>query len=307
MSPTAVVVGSLNMDLVIRVPRVPGPGETLAGHGFAQAEGGKGANQAVAAARLGARVAMIGRVGADGFGAALRAALARDGIDTTHVSTDAGAPSGVAMILVEDGGENRIVLAPGANTAMAPAQIDAAWPLIAACRVLAVQLEIPMASVRHAVARGRRAGALVLLNPAPAVDGLPDDIWAGIDLLVPNETEAARLAGVDVCDPASAAAAARVLRARGVGQVIITLGAQGLLLADAAGEMHLPARPVAAVDTTAAGDSLIGGVIAGLCDGMSLLDAARFGLQAASITVARPGAQPSLPYKADLSAIETSG
>jgi ribokinase len=305
MSARAVVVGSLNMDLVMRVPRMPGPGETLAGNGFAQAEGGKGANQAVAAARLGARVGMIGRVGADGFGAALRAALARDGIDTTQVSTDAKEPTGVAMILVEDGGENRIVLAPGANGAVSPAEIDAAWPLIASCRVLAVQLEIPMAAVRHAIGCGRRAGAIVVLNPAPAPDGLPDGLWAGIDLLVPNETEAARLTGVDVCDPASAILAARVLRARGVSQVIITLGGQGLLLAGAAGEVHMPARPVTAIDTTAAGDSLIGGLITGLCEGMALPDAARLGLSAASITVTRFGAQPSLPYRADLFAPDT--
>jgi len=302
---TAVVAGSLNMDLVMRVPRMPGPGETLAGHGFAQAEGGKGANQAVAAARLGAHVAMIGRVGADGFGAALKAALARDAIDTTHVSTHPRAPTGVAMILVEDGGENRIVLAPGANAALTSAEIDAAWKLIAACRVLAVQLESPIATVRHAIGCARRAGAAVLLNPAPAPDALPDDLWPCIDLLVPNETEAARLTGLEVYDPASAALAARVLRARGVGQVIITLGPQGLLLAGSEGEVHMPARPVAAIDTTAAGDSLIGGLIAGLCEGMALPDAARLGLLAASITVTRPGAQPSLPYRADLSAPET--
>jgi ribokinase len=300
VTPRAVVIGSLNMDLVMRLPRLPGPGETLFGHGFSQSEGGKGANQAVAAARLGASIAMVGCVGADGFGAQLLAALAADGCDTSHVARLENAATGIAMILVEDSGENRIMLAAGANLACGKAQVDQAAALIAAAKLVALQLEIPMATVSHAAGLARRGGARVLLNPAPSA-ALPDDLWPSIDLLVPNETEAASLSGIAVDGPAAAAAAARLLRARGVGEVIVTLGAKGVLIATDEGELHLPARAVAATDTTAAGDCFIGGLIAGLTAGQNLHQAALLGMEAAAICVTRAGARRAMPYRCEIS------
>jgi ribokinase len=297
MTAAAVVVGSLNMDLVMRVQRPPLAGETLFGRGFSMAEGGKGGNQAVASARLGASVAMVGRVGADSFGAQLRAALQRDHVDVDHVRHAAdGTPTGVAMIMVEESGENRIILAPGANLALTPADIDAASGLIAQAKLVVVQLEVPIPSVMHAILAAAHAGAGVLCNPAPAQD-LPPEAWHHIDYLVPNETEASLLTGIAVADPPSAAAAARVARARGVRHVLITLGAQGVFIADPQGERLLAARDVQAIDTTAAGDCFIGGLVAGLCETMSIDQAARLGIAAASLCVTRAGAQPSLPTR----------
>ena len=299
MTAAAVVVGSLNMDLVMRVQRPPQSGETLFGRGFAMAEGGKGGNQAVASARLGASVAMVGRVGADGFGTQLRAALQRDHVDVDHVLPSAGTPTGVAMITVEDTGENRIILAPGANLALTLADIDSAGGLIAQARLVVVQLEVPIPVVVHTIFAASRAGAAVLCNPAPAQD-LPQDAWHHIDYLVPNETEASILTGIAVSDPPSAAEAGLVLRKRGVRHVLITLGAQGVFIADPQGERLLPAQKVNVVDTTAAGDCFIGGLVAGLCDGMPLHRAARLGIAAASLCVTRAGAQPSLPTRHEL-------
>jgi ribokinase len=299
MTAAAVVVGSLNMDLVMRVRRPPEAGETLFGRGFAMAEGGKGGNQAVASARLGASVAMVGRVGADAFGTQLRTALQHDHVDVGHVLSSPGTPTGVAMIMVEDTGENRIILAPGANLALALADIDSACGLVAQARLLVVQLEVPIPAVTHSIFAAARASVPVLCNPAPAQD-LPQDTWRHIDYLVPNETEASILTGIAVSDPPSAAEAARVLRGRGVRHVLITLGAQGVFIADSQGERLLPAQKVNVVDTTAAGDCFIGGLVAGLCDGMPLDRAARLGIAAASLSVTRPGAQPSLPTRREL-------
>ncbi len=297
---TAVVVGSLNMDLTMRVPRVPNAGETLFGMGFEQAEGGKGGNQAVAAARLGADIAMVGMVGRDGFGAQLCQALARDGVDIGHLGT-CSAPTGVAMIMVDAAGENRIVLAPGANLSLGVADIDAASGLIAKAAFVVLQLEIAMEVVLHAARLAASLGVRVVLNPAPAMD-LPDALLHATDYLIPNETEAEILTGITVRDTASAAAAARVLRGRGVPHVLITLGDKGVFMADGAGERLLPARRVAVVDTTAAGDCFIGGLVAGLCRDMPLDSAATLGIEAASLCVGRAGAQPALPRLAELSA-----
>ncbi|HEY4067100.1 MAG TPA: ribokinase, partial [Burkholderiaceae bacterium] len=246
-----VVVGSLNMDLVVRMPRAPGGGETLTGHDFATLPGGKGANQAVACARMGAEVAMVGRVGADANGAALRASLAADGIDSSRVETVEAIATGVAMIWVEDDGQNRIVLAPGANGSMRPADIERAGALIDRARMLIVQLEVPVAAVQAAVARARQAGVTVLMNPAPAAP-LPDALWPQIGILVLNESEASALAGLPVRDAADAGRAAAALRERGPDRVLVTLGAQGVVVADTQGVRHAPAQVVEAVDTTAA-------------------------------------------------------
>ena len=294
-----VVVGSLNMDLVMRTPRVPVGGETLTGHAFSTLPGGKGANQTVACARLGARVAMIGRVGDDGFGHGMREGLAADGIDVSGVKPVPGMVTGVAMIIVEDIGQNRIILAPGANGVLSESDIDAQADTIRAASLLVVQLEIPLPAVQRAVAIAHAAGVPVLLNPAPAA-AFPEVIWSQLSFLVPNESEAALLAGFPVKTVDDAFKAGRLFRQRGVACVLITLGEQGVAIIDDAGERHLPAQVVKAVDTTAAGDTFIGGFTAGLCEGMRLDDAVRLGQSASALCVTRFGAQPSIPYRREL-------
>lgn len=294
-----VVIGSLNMDLVMRTPRVPVGGETLHGHEFSTLPGGKGANQAVACARLGAKVAMIGQVGNDGFGTTLRDGLAADGIDTSGVLQTSAVGTGVAMILVEDIGQNRIVLAAGANGALTPADIDAHAARIGGAAMLVLQLEVPMPVVQRAIGIAHAAGVPVLLNPGPA-SPLPEAVWSQIDILVPNESEATLLSGVEVSDVTSAYAAAKVFRQRGVKCVLITLGANGVAVIDDAGERHLPAHVVKAVDTTAAGDTFIGGLSAGLVEGLAMDDAVALGQRASALCVTRHGAQPSIPYRREI-------
>ena len=294
-----VVIGSLNMDLVMRTPRVPVGGETLHGHEFSTLPGGKGANQAVACARLGAKVAMIGQVGNDGFGTTLRDGLAADGIDTSGVLQTSAVGTGVAMILVEDIGQNRIVLAAGANGALTPADIDAHAARIGGAAMLVLQLEVPMPVVQRAIGIAHAAGVPVLLNPGPA-SPLPEAVWSQIDILVPNESEATLLSGVEVSDATSAYAAAKVFRQRGVKCVLITLGANGVAVSDDAGERHLPAHVVKAVDTTAAGDTFIGGFSAGLVEGLAMDDAVALGQRASALCVTRHGAQPSIPYRREI-------
>jgi ribokinase len=289
-----VVIGSLNMDLVARAPRLPVPGETIAGSSFATAPGGKGANQAVAAARLGAATAMVGCVGEDDFGVRLVAGLRADGIDVSAVRAVPG-PTGVALIVVDEDGRNGIVVVPGANGAAGPAEVQRAEPLLAAARIVALQLETPIETVARAAARARALGKTVVLNPAPARP-LPPDLLAAADLLVPNEVEAAMLSGRPAGTPAEAIDAARVLRERGARDVIVTLGDRGVVAVTAAGARHFAARVVRAVDTTAAGDTFIGGLCAALANGHALEDAIGWAQAAAAISVTRPGAQPSIPW-----------
>ncbi|PHV11686.1 ribokinase [Chitinimonas sp. BJB300] len=291
-----VVIGSLNMDLVMRAPRAPEAGETLTGHGFTTHPGGKGANQAVACARLGGNVAMVGRLGDDTFGKALRAGLVAEGVTDSMVSTDAEAASGVAMILVDDEAQNRITLALGANNQLLPEHLDAAAELLDGAALLLLQLEVPIPTVLHAAKLAKQFNCPVLLNPAPAA-ALPDEIWPLIDYLVPNETETALLCGRPVTDVASAAVAAEVFLAKGVRHVLITMGSKGVFVATAEFSQHLPAFPVKAVDTTGAGDTFIGGFSVGLSEGKSLQDAARLGQRAAALGVTRHGAQSSIPYR----------
>lgn len=294
-----VVVGSLNMDLVARAPRLPVPGETLLGSAFTTVPGGKGANQAVAAARLGARTAMLGCTGDDAFGAELRAVLARDGIDVTAVRTAPGASSGVALIVVDEGGHNGIVVVPGANALLAPADVDRHEPLLASARIVALQLETPLATVAHAAARARALGKVVVLNPAPA-QPLPPGLLACADYLVPNEVEAAMLAGFAVDSPERAAEAGRCLRARGARRVLVTLGARGVVAVSDDGTEHFPAPPAVAVDSTAAGDTFIGGFCAALVADRPLHEAIGFAQAAAALSVTRPGAQSSIPRRDEI-------
>jgi ribokinase len=290
--PGIIVFGSLNMDLVVRVARAPRGGETLQGRDFMTNPGGKGANQAVACARQGARVAMVGCVGRDGFGDALRAALAADGVDVTQVRA-VEASTGVAVVMVDDEGENRITLVPGAN-ALLKADREAL-----AGRFLLLQCEVPMPEVVLAAKIMRAQGATVVMNPAPVCQ-LPDELWSLVDIIVMNEIEASELASVTVTDPASAANAASSIRKRGPSTSIVTLGSRGVVIADDAGCRHFPAIEALVVDTTAAGDTFIGAMCAARAAGLSMDAAVMRGIQAATICVTRVGAQASIPYLHEL-------
>ncbi|WP_338846539.1 ribokinase [Massilia sp. W12] len=301
MKPGISVVGSVNMDLVFRTPRMPAPGETLSGHEFHEIPGGKGANQAVAAARMGGAVSLIACVGADGFGRRSQQTLQQDGIDITHVRVADDCASGVAGILVCDDGENSIVLAAGANARLSPADVTAAQDVIGAGKLLLCQLEVPMETVQAALACAKRQGVRVVLNPAP-VQALPEGMLAQVDYLVVNETEAGQLSGVAVQDVDSAAQAAQALLGRGVGAVLLTLGEHGVLAADAAGQQHFPGLKVQVVDTTAAGDTFVGALAVGLGQGLDLRAAAAAAQYAAALTVTRLGAQSSIPQLAEVEA-----
>ncbi|RQP22914.1 ribokinase [Albitalea terrae] len=279
---------------MLRCARLPQPGETVHGEDFRTAPGGKGANQAVAAARLGGRVEFIGCVGDDAFGTEARTALEREGVGTTHLRTRADVPTGVAMILVEQSGQNSIALAAGANACLDLAQVDDAAAAIAGASLLVCQLESPLDAVRHAIGIARRHGVLVLLNPAPA-QTLPPALLAEVDILVPNESEAALLVGADA--PREPTALALALKAQGPDTVIVTLGEDGICLADPDG-VRLRAAPAAkAVDTTGAGDTFIGAFAVALQEGQGTDSAAAFAQRAAALSVARHGAMASMPTR----------
>ncbi|WP_175686613.1 ribokinase [Burkholderia anthina] len=298
-SPRIAVVGSVNVDLVTHAPRLPVPGETLLGTTFQTVHGGKGANQAVAAARLGASVAMIGCVGDDAFGTRLHGALAAECIDVTHLHRIEGEATGVATITVDAHGANSIVVVPGANDRLDIARIDAACDTIAAAALMVCQLEVPIATVAHAIASAIAHRTPVLLNPAPA-QPLFDTLLARIDYLVVNETEAESLTGIAVGDDASAVCAADALCAKGVGNVLVTLGARGVCWRGSAGSGRHDAIAVVAVDTTAAGDTFVGGFATARAGGASMDDAIGFGQRAAAISVTRRGAQTSIPTREEV-------
>jgi ribokinase len=292
------------MDLVTRAPRLPRGGETLIGESFSTIPGGKGANQAVAAARLGAQVAMVGCVGNDAYGQQLRGALLAEGIDCQAVSVVEGA-SGVALIVVDDNSQNAIVIVAGANGELTPSVLDSFDAVLQGADVIVCQLEVPDATVGHALKRGRELGKIVILNPAPASHALPSDWYAYIDYLIPNESEAMVLSGLAVDSLETAEAAATQLIAAGAGKVIVTLGGQGLMFANGTSFEHFPAPRVKAVDTTAAGDTFVGGFAAALANGKDEVEAIRFGQVAAALSVTRAGAQPSIPALLEVQAFES--
>lgn len=312
------VVGSLNMDLVVSVPRFPQAGETLLGGDYARHPGGKGANQAVAAARAGGRVAMIGRVGRDEFGELLVSGLARDGIDTAHVAVLADAPTGVAFISVDTAAQNTIIVAPGANARLAPADLPA--DAFAGVAVVLLQLEVPLPTAMRAAELGRTAGARVVLNLAPA-QPLSDEQLRHVDVLVVNETETAALTGIPADEVARAPEAAAAALLERVPAAVLTLGAAGAAWASRDSDDHggqravapraglVPGFPVTAVDTTAAGDAFVGALAVRLAGGAGLDEAVRFGNAAGALAATRPGAQPSLPTSVDIDAFleERSG
>ncbi len=304
--PPVLVIGSSNTDLIIKAARIPKPGETILGGVFAQAAGGKGANQAVAAARAGGAVTFIARVGRDANGEAARAGFAADRINLKHVLRDATTPSGVALIFVGNHGENSIAVASGANDKLSPADVRQAKAAFSHARVVLLQLETPLPTVAAAVALAAAAGVRVVLNPAPA-RLLPTQLLKRLYLLTPNQSEAELLTGVVVSDAATAARAADALLSRGVQNVIITLGARGAFVAGDGMCQLVPGFKVKALDATGAGDVFNGALVVALAEGRSLLEAARFGCAAAAISVTRLGAQPSAPTRQEIEAVLAAG
>jgi ribokinase len=274
-----VVVGSTNIDLVVQAPRIPRPGETVLGGEFRTVDGGKGANQAVAAARLGAEVNLVARIGADAFGDRAQARFQEEGIRTEYLVREEEAPHGVALILVDQHGENAIAVAPGANARLSPDDVDAAEPTLAACDAVLLQLEVPLATVSRAVELARRHRRMVILNPAPYT-AVPPGLLAGVDYLTPNETEAEMLLGGG---------------AAGLGGVAPTAQRPGE-------QVHVPGRRVRAVDTTGAGDAFSGALAVSLAEGRPFREAVRFAICASALAVTRFGAQSSLPTRAEVEA-----
>ncbi len=294
-----VVVGSSNTDMVIKAAHLPAPGETILGREFIMNPGGKGANQAVAAARLGGEVVLIARVGNDIFGRKAIQGFKESNIQTENIVIDPDKPSGVATINVDDQGENCIVVAPGANNSLSPTDVDAAMEQIEASDVLLMQLETPIQTIEHVAELGRQKGKMVILNPAPA-QALSDELLARLDVLTPNETEAGILTGIKVQCLENAQQAAQALRNKGVATVIITLGSNGAFVMDDSFTGLVPTRKVEAIDSTAAGDTFNGALAVALAGRKSITDAVVFANKAATLSVTRLGAQASVPFLEEL-------
>ncbi|NOY42288.1 MAG: ribokinase [Planctomycetes bacterium] len=299
MASKIVIAGSSNTDMILQMDHIPIPGETILGGRFSMAAGGKGANQAVAAARAGGEVAFLARVGDDLFGRQAIEGFERDGIDTQHVTCDNKAPSGVALIFVADSGENSIGVASGANGALSPADVDTAKPCIESSNILVMQLETPLETVHHAAQVASAAGVPVILNPAPA-QPLPDSLLRCVSILTPNESEAEQLTGIPVTDFLSATQAAEALRAKGVETIIITMGAQGAVMVGPKFQGAMPAFPIEPVDTTAAGDVFNGALAVAWSEGKPLTDTVRFACAAAALSATKLGAQPSAPTRQEI-------
>ena len=293
------VAGSLNMDLRFSMKRMPLQGETVQGEGLLYNPGGKGANQAAAAARLGADTAMLGCVGRDGFGETLAKSLSACGCDVSHLKT-VDAPTGTASIYVDERGANSIVVIAGANAFCDAAYLKHCDEALKACSILMLQLEIPLDAVLSIAKRAKSLGKTVILNPAPAPDHLPEELLRCVDWLTPNETELARLSGMPCEEPVEIEEAAAFLQRKGVGNVLVTLGSQGALLCTPDLCELVPAKKVKAIDTTAAGDCFNGAFAVALSEGMTPVEAAAFANRAASISVTREGAQNSLPWRKEV-------
>ncbi len=289
-----VVIGSMNTDLVIKTTRLPAPGETLHGEDLQTIPGGKGANQAAAAARLGSRVAMVGRVGADQFGPHLVDNLAHQGVNTGHIRVDPGTCTGVALIMVDEQGENSILLSAGANGKVSRSDVDAASAIITKARLLLLQLEIPLETVEYTLNKASKLGVKVILNPAPA-RSLSSEMLEKVDILVPNQTELEIMSGMPVVDDDSTREAAQLLVGKGVEIVVVTLGDRGAMIVSADEATLVPGVKVDVVDTTAAGDAFIGALATAIIRDMPMEKAVRFANCAGALAVTRFGAQPSLP------------
>lgn len=294
-----VVIGSSNTDIVIKSPSLPKPGETVLGENYLMNPGGKGANQAVAAAKLGGSVAFIAKVGDDDFGHAAREGFTKFGIDVSHVSIDLEKPSGVAAIMVDHTGENSISVAPGANNALGESDIRDALASIEAANIVLLQLESPLEAVEFAIRSARGLGKTVILNPAPA-RALPDELIAQLNVITPNETEAEILSGISVESIDDAHKAAQSLQRKGVGTVVLTLGARGAFVLSKSFEGLVPTEKVNAVDTTAAGDTFNGALAVALAEGRAIEHAVAFANRAGAISVTRMGAQASAPFRDEI-------
>ncbi|MDV2993006.1 MAG: Ribokinase [Chroococcidiopsis sp. SAG 2025] len=322
----AIVFGSINIDLVSKTPRLPLPGETLTGHSFATAPGGKGANQAVAIAKLGVPSYMVGRVGGDNFGRELLASLQAARVQTENVLVDESISSGVAAIAVDDNGENQIIITPGANGRVDETDVERLQSVLKILpspsqregtssppsqgglggSILLLQLEIPLSAVIAAAQVAKAAGIQVILDPAPA-QNLPDELYPLIDIITPNETEAGRLVGFTVDGREAATEAARALLQKGVGNAIVKLGAKGVVCATQAETFFTSAFSIRAVDTVAAGDAFNGGLAAALVEGLPLRQAVVWGAAAGALAATKPGAQSAMCDRPTLEALMVTG
>ena len=300
--PKIVALGGINMDIVATMQRMPQPGETVHGDGFFMAGGGKGANQAVAAARLGTDVRMVGRVGDDDFGRALRDKMRAAGVDMDGVAADPSNPTGVAIIMVDSTGQNLIAEVYGANRASDETQLEAVRRALDGADALMLQLETPPEVSLEAARYARSRGARVVWDPAPAAD-MPDEGFALADFLTPNETEAAELTGIRVADVDGARKAAEALLAKGVGTAIVKLGYQGVYGATAGESYYVPPLSVNAVDSVAAGDAFAAGLAVALSEGYGLYDALLRGAAAGALAVTKPGAQDAMPFRTEVDAL----
>ncbi|NEQ43215.1 MAG: ribokinase [Leptolyngbya sp. SIOISBB] len=294
------VFGSLNMDLVVRSPRLPLPGETLTGYNCATIPGGKGANQAVAVARQDVSTRLLGRVGADDFGYQLRQALAIDGVNVEAIQVDAETHTGVAAITVADAGENHIVIVPGANGRVGKDELQQLQLYLASADLLLLQCEVPAEMVAQAAQMAHEAGVRVMLDPAPVPDFDLQPIYPAIDILTPNQVEAAQLTGLSVTTVDEATVAISQLQQQGVSTVIIKLGEQGVCCGTVEETFQVPAFPVSVVDTVAAGDAFNGGLAVALSDGKALREAVVWASATAALSVTKSGAQPSMPTRSQV-------
>ena len=295
------VIGSCNTDLVVRCDHIPRPGETILGTDFITNQGGKGANQAVAVARLGGDASFIARVGDDNFGHESLQLLRQEGINTDHVSLTAGAPTGIAMISVDDNGENSIIVAGGANAMLNEADVDAAAEVIRTASILLMQLETPIPTLTRAAQIAHDSGVKVVLNPAPfPKEHLPEQLLKNVDIITPNETESSMMANIAVTDEASVLKAIERIRLMGVSNVIITAGGAGAYTVVNDKLLNVPAFKTDVIDTTAAGDTFCGALCVALSEGKPIADAIRFANKAASISVTRMGAWRSIPRREEI-------
>ena len=299
MSPkTILVIGSSNTDMTAKTAELPRPGETVLGGVFTMGAGRKGANQAVAAQRLGGKVKFICKVGKDMFGDNSIAQYEKEGLDTSGILRS-NLPSGVALIYVDSHAENCIVVASGANGDLTEDDIEKSRKDLESCDILLLQLESPIPSVLKAAKIAHQAGKTVVLNPAPACP-LPEELFRNIDLFIPNETELSTFSGMPVTSQEEAQAAAKAMQAKGVGKLIVTMGSKGALICEGGPSVFVPAHKVKAVDTTAAGDTFCGALCVAISEGKSLKEAAEFACAASALTVQKMGAQNSIPYRKDL-------
>ena len=299
MKPAIVVIGSSNTDMVIQTDHIPVPGETILGGKFFMNPGGKGANQAVAAARLGGNVIFICKTGNDVFGQQSTELFKKENINTSYLLSDTVHPSGVALITVDKHGENTIAVASGSNGHLFPEDLKAAENIISQAAFVLIQLEIPLETVEHVASLAKAKNVRLILNPAPARE-LPDTLLKKISIITPNETEAEKLTGIAVTDKASAEKAAKILNRKGIKTVILTRGAEGAMIVQDETVTSIPSLAVDAVDTTAAGDVFNGALAVALAEGKDLVAAITFACRAAAISVTRLGAQASAPYRSEL-------